>query len=683
LDEDGSFVYTADADFFGIDSFTYIAVDVDGEISTGTVRIEVDGSPDAPVAQDFLAEQIGTSISGQLIATDVDGDALTFRLLGEAQNGTLVLNEDGSLSYTPDDGFVGLEQIDYIVEDGTGLADTGTITLVTGQTLQQAQNQGGGQPTGPTPDFGFVLNGIDVDDESGFSVSAIGDINDDGIDDILISAPSADPTTIVFPNTPQNRAGEAYVVFGGPNVGTGPDIELSALNGTDGFVLVGYSANDAFGYSASGVGDMNNDGIDDVVLAAPFADPFGVLGAGQGYLVFGDPNIGSSGVFDVGTFNGNNGIFINGVDQADQAGISISGLGDVDGDGIDDLIIGAHFADGVANGASLAGESYIIFGNSNLDNLPNFPFSSITLSPVVNADVLFLNGIDVGDRSGTSVSSAGDFDGDGIDDILIGAPFADANLNTLNNAGATYVIYGASTLKTAGNLNLSALSGMDGFVINGANTNDRAGQSVSYAGDFNGDGIDDILIGAPGSSSTVSGQAFVVFGGQGTGGTGSFDLSALGAGTGVTFNGIDPGDQAGFSVSSAGDVNGDGIDDILIGAFNAGPNGAGSGETYLVFGSTSFTTTTTFNLSSLNGTNGYIINGIDGLDNAGTSVSSAGDVNGDGIDDLLIGADRADPNGNSIAGESYVIWGGSADLSAFDANDGSQDGVLELSGLIA
>src|SRR4028118_784786 len=144
----------------------------------------------------------------------------------------------------------------------------------------------------------------------------------------------------------------------------------------------------------------------------------------------------------------------------------------------------------------------------------------------------------------------------------------------------------------------------------------------------------------------------------------TFNLSTLNGSNGFAINGIAVGDGSGFSVSSAGDVNGDGFDDVIIGAVSADPNGiSGAGQSYVVFGSNSGFGAG-LNLWDLNGSNGFAINGIAASDSSGSSVSSAGDVNGDGFDDLIIGADAADPNGIDIAGQSYVVFGSNSGFSA-------------------
>ena len=132
-------------------------------------------------------------------------------------------------------------------------------------------------------------------------------------------------------------------------------------------------------------------------------------------------------------------------------------------------------------------------------------------------------------------------------------------------------------------------------------------------------------------------------------------LSSLDGSSGFRLDGVTDSDESGRSVSAAGDVNGDGIDDLLIGAPFADPNGGNSGTSYVVFGS-SAAFASAIDLSSLNGSSGFRLDGVTSNDRSGFSVSAAGDVNGDGIDDLLIGARFADPNGGN-SGTSYVVFG--------------------------
>ncbi|MDZ8023299.1 MAG: hypothetical protein RMX65_005990 [Nostoc sp. DedQUE01] len=481
---------------------------------------------------------------------------------------------------------------------------------------------------------GFVINGIATADRSGSSVSDAGDVNGDGFDDLIIGASGADPNG--------SQSGQSYVVFG-KSTGFSSSLNLSDLNGANGFAINGIAVDDNSGNSVSGAGDVNGDGFDDLIIGASGADPNGSQ-SGQSYVVFGK-STGFSSSLNLSDLNGANGFAINGIAADDISGLSVSGAGDVNHDGFDDLIIGAPYAD------NFSGQSYVVFGKST-------GFSpSINLSTLNGTNGFAINGInEVGDISGGSVSDAGDINGDGIDDLIIGASNASPNGFS---SGQSYVVFGKTTAFSA-SLNLSTLNGTNGFAINGIKAGDFSGSPVSSAGDINGDGIDDLIIGAISfkndGTTFASGQSYVVFG-KSTGFSASLNLSDLNGTNGFTINGIGADDFIYFSVSGAGDVNGDGFDDLIIGTVkNIDPNGIRSGQSFLVFGKgTGFSPS--INLSDLNGTNGFAINGIMPFDNSGKSVSAAGDVNNDGFDDLIIGAPGAESNG-SQSGQSYVLFGG-------------------------
>jgi hypothetical protein len=469
---------------------------------------------------------------------------------------------------------------------------------------------------------GFTINGI-AGDGSGLPVSSAGDVNGDGIDDLIIGASHASPNG--------TSSGRSYVVFG-KSTGFNPTLNLSSLNGANGFAINGIKSGDNSGNSVSSAGDVNDDGITDLIICSS---------SGQSYVVFGK-STGFNPTFNLSSLNGANGFTINRI-AGEFSSYSVSSAGDVNDDGIADLIIGAYGSD--PNGYS--GRSYVVFGKST-------GFSpTLNLSDLNGANGFAIHGI-AGEGSSNFVSSAGDVNGDGIDDVIIGASEASPNGY---NSGQSYVVFGKRT-GFSPTLNLSDLNGANGFTINGIKKEDYSGISVSSAGDVNHDGIADLIIGASGAdpNGDGSGQSYVVFG-KSTGFNPTFNLSSLNGADGFAINGIKSGDNLGVSVSSAGDVNGDGIDDVIIGTPNADPNGYDSGQSYVVFGkSTGFSPT--FNLSSLNGANGFAINGIK-ASGSGFSVNSAGDVNGDGIADLLIGAPNVYLNGDSSpSGQSYVVFGG-------------------------
>jgi Ca2+-binding RTX toxin-like protein len=484
---------------------------------------------------------------------------------------------------------------------------------------------------------GFTINGVAPFDTSGYSASDAGDINGDGIGDIVIGAPGFTLSNPDATTTP----GTSYVVFGS-QAGFPANFELSTLNGTNGFALNGVAADDWTGFRVSGAGDVNGDGKDDLIIGANGADPNGLENAGSSYVLFGSTS-GFAPSIDLATLNGNNGFTINGIGAGDELGSSVSGAGDVNGDGFADLSIGAPYAD--PNGLEDAGQSYVVFGSNN-------GFStSLNVSDLDGNNGFTINGIGAGDELGASVSVAGDVNGDGIDDLIIGAFGADPN--GLENASQSYVVFG-STVGLASSLNVSDLDGTNGFAIDGIAEGDYSSR-VSAAGDVNGDGIDDLIIGAFGADpngNANAGTSYVVFGSP-EAFPASFKPSGLDGTNGFAINGIAEGDYSGFRVSSAGDFNGDGIDDLIISTPFAETS---AGQSYIVFGSKEGFCAS-INLSSLDGINGSVLNGVNPNDYSGVSVSGAGDINGDGVDDLIIGGSYADPNGNTNSGSSYVVFG--------------------------
>ena len=607
-----------------------------------TVTNENDNSPiftsDATVS---VAENL--TVAYTAMATDADGDPLTYSLSGTDAALFTIDSDTGVVSFmaAPDfemPGDAGGNNVyDIIVtaSDGSNETQRPVAITVTDNAAKLSILDGSN---------GFILNGIDTNDYSGFSVSSAGDVNGDGYDDLIIGAWGGD----VF-------AGETYVVYGGASApGTAGVLDLSALDGAGGFILNGLDAGDQLGRSVSSAGDVNGDGYDDLIIGARGAAPNGNL-SGETYVIYGGASApGTGGVLALSDLDGSNGFILNGINVNDQSGLSVSSAGDVNGDGYDDLIIGAYLAD--PNGVD-SGEAYLVYGGAGAPGTGGV----LELSDLDGSNGFILNGIDGADRSAFSVSSAGDVNGDGYDDLIIGAYRADPGGD---DEGETYVVYGgASAPGTGGVLALSDLDGSNGFILNGIDTNDYSGVSVSSAGDVNGDGYDDLIIGADRAdpNGNNSGETYVVYGGASAPGTGGvLALSALDGANGFILNGIDPNDRSGHSVSSAGDVNGDGYDDLIIGAYGADdPAGQNyTGETYLVYGGASAPGAGgVLALSELDDSNGFALAGIEGDDQSGIAVSSAGDVNGDGYDDLIIGARGADPNGNR-SGESYVVYGG-------------------------
>ncbi|UCH87251.1 MAG: FG-GAP repeat protein [Dehalococcoidia bacterium] len=420
----------------------------------------------------------------------------------------------------------------------------------------------------------FTVIGTKAGDNLGFVVAS-GDVNGDGIDDILVGARFASGLEGGFEggleggleSIPAN-SGEAYVVFGSPDLSGTVDTAL----GEQDFTVKGAHGSDFLGYALA-AGDVNGDGVDDIIVAAPGADgPDNARsGAGEAYVVFGSPEL--TGTIDVGQEQQDFTI-LGAVPDDFLANFAASG--DVNGDGIDDILLGTHMADGPEGQRTDGGVAYVIFGSSELKG---------TVDLASGEGFLPIWGADASDWLGF-VLTAADVDGDGVDDLLVSARNADGLGNSRNNAGEVYVIFGSAGLPSK----IDIAEEMQDVTLIGSDPNYLFGHSLA-SGDVNGDGLADVLVGAPAANGREKAGQVLLFlspaqwpvtvdaalGQQQVSVPGQQELTIVGA---------EPQDELGFSVAS-GDVNGDGRDDIIGGALLAdGPDNArpDAGEVHVIFG---------------------------------------------------------------------------------------------------
>ncbi len=402
-------------------------------------------------------------------------------------------------------------------------------------------------------------------------------------------------------------------LFGQRHEGKFPAVfNLDDINGTNGYVIDGITY---FPFT-KGQGDVNGDGVDDVLVGAPFSWVNDKLSS-DAYIIFGNKEKRPASI-DVKQLDDNKGVTIR-----NCGGTYVTILGDINGDGISDILIGD-------SGINLPGPSCIIFGMKDWP-IEVFPYN-------LNGN----NGFIINGGYYTTASGVGDINGDGFGDIIVGAYHP-------ANDGKSYVVFGKQRWPKT--INLLDLDGINGFVINGINKGDEVGYAVSGAGDFNGDGIDDAIIGAPyGNNGT--GQSYIIFGNEEW--SAIFNLKDLNGKNGFAINGINKGDGSGFSLSGVEDINNDGINDVIIGApyANKGSDSHGTGQSYVIFGS-NISWPALFYLGDLNGDNGVTFNGVNQDDRCGFSVSGIGDFNADNISDIIICA-----YGTSYyKGECYVVFG--------------------------
>jgi hypothetical protein len=570
--------------------------------------------------------------------SDPDGDALVvsdFDALSTG-GGTVDIAADGSISFTPAEGFWGNDGFDYTIDDGNGGTATAHVRVAvmpTTVSLDQVASGSGG----------FVIEGTMSGDQAGWAVAGGGDVNGDGRADVLVGAYTADVDGV--------GTGRAYVVHGGAAPGTIAlaDVEM----GEGGFVIDGIGDGDQTGHSIAHAGDVNGDGYADVIVGAPQADALSD-DEGRAYVVFGKPDnepVALASLEAEGT-----GFMVSGAFANDLVGWSVGGGVDVNGDGLDDVIVGAPQGD--VNAFTDAGRAWVVFGRTD---------STPVVVTSLGTGGFAIRGYADGDRVGDAVAGAGDVNGDGLEDVVIGSPLANPSGN---NSGRAFVVFGRTATSILDLDDVAAGSG--GFVIEGIAALDQAGDAVSGAGDVDGDGLCDVIIGALGAEDDLGlqGRSFVVLGKTDTTAVQLADV--VGGAGGFLLEGQSEGDLSGWSVGGGGDIDADGRSDVLVGAQNGDYAGYLAGRSYVVYGRIETTEVPLGDIAA--GSGGFAIDGQGSNDISGWSLSNAGDVSGDGFADLVIGAYAAP--GNTDFGRAYVVFGGD-----FDASTGvlgtAGDDVLE------
>ncbi len=420
------------------------------------------------------------------------------------------------------------------------------------------------------------------------------DVNGDGSDDVVVAAKNVSVRSLA-------QMGAVSVFHGSP----------SGLAATADRVLEspGLSGGFAFGFSVANAGDVNGDGYADLIVGAIGGSPRGLGLAGEAYVFHGS----ASGVAATAAR------VLGGSARGSEFGQSVAGVGDVNGDGYADVVVGEPYAD--PGGNVEAGSASVFLGSAG---------------GVVTDAARVFNGDAAGDLFGQRVAGAGDVNGDGYDDVIIGAPYATVGGRTHTGAASVF-LGGASGLTTTPR------------VIAGVAADDLLGGGVAGAGDVNGDGYGDVVVGASRASP----------GGLGAAGTASVfhgGAAGLSAGAIRVLTGA-AGDLLGSAVAGAGDVNGDGFGDLAV--------GAQSGSVQVFHGSSTGVVATTARV--LTGTNWNNL-----------SLAGAGDVNRDGYDDLIVGTPNTNSASRNFDGSAHVFIGSASGVAATSTQVyvGAADGDL-------
>lgn len=484
----------------------------------------------------------------------------------------------------------------------------------------------------------------------------------------LISCQSGSNTmeaaNIISPPSPVNSPPDS----GSPSAPTGPSdagfipnnncvcsLNVSTLDGTLGFKIngrdasTGFAFQDGAGSSVAGIGDVNGDNFPDLLIGAWRAEigtGFNSVNSGEAYVILGNTRqnmknraAGTNG-FDLALLNGTNGLTLEGTGINSQLGATVGGGGDYNGDGVKDFLLGEQNTGGSDSSA------YVVYGTTTAFSalnglLANSLLGNFDLNLDSKDDGAKLVGVLTSATFSTSVVHAGDIDKDGFDDFFISN--AGVNINGINS-GVVYLVFGAINFDL-----LNPLNGNNGnniIAFNGSVANSYFGRSISSIGDINNDNFLDIAIGATADSGT-KGKVYVLFGGTRQNlinlaaqiNSSGIENILTGANGFILQNPLMT-SQLGSSVAGLGDFNGDGTSDFAVGA----PSGS---EVFIIYGKkTNFSKSLSLSSLVTQPTDGFMISGSWSL---GNQIANVGDVNGDGLADILIG--------NRSGQQAYLIFG--------------------------
>lgn len=487
----------------------------------------------------------------------------------------------------------------------------------------------------------------------------------DGLSDVVIGAVHQDDLTYT-------SAGATYVVFG--TTATTP-ISLKYLAS-----VFTYSSPEASSYDSASpnfvknVGDIDLNGYTDIGI--------GFFENAAAYLILGNKN-GADSIASLQGISSNEGYFINSTNLESWLGYSLDSAGDMNNDGFSDWMIGApgkysyfpYYADYIFyySTPTIASNSipavYIIYGGKSVQSLTvsNYSLNYPDRGTVITGDRTSGLGISVAyvPNLFSKTNNQRTF-------IALGAPF------TSNYDGAVYIIAGSSSLPSQikltqpsqvaelGIITITAVPGSKGYL----------GWAVSSAGDIDGDGYTDVLIAAPqatinngGTTVYNCGVIYLLYGKSLQAGA-TIALESFTSNQGLLFYGVNVYDNAGMAVSGIGDINGDGYADYAIGVpyYNSF-----TGITYIIYGNSAFSTST-ISLGSISSSQGFTLNGDQTNDFSGFAIAPAGDINHDGLADVIISS----PGNNIYAGTVYIVFGAkqgsmtsnSIDLSSLTSDQG-------------